>query len=85
VSVSRNDLSNGYQWLITFDGCKIVNGSDVCNLGDVALLGVNNTLLTCGSSQGSTPISVSQVVQGSGPADCAEGPCFGYVTDMDVY
>jgi len=48
VSVSRRNLVNGLQWLITFDGCKIVNGVDVCNMGDVDLLRVNNTLMACG-------------------------------------
>ena len=38
VSVTRQTLSDGYTWLVTFDGCKIVNGRDVCNHGNVQLL-----------------------------------------------
>lgn len=85
VSVSRTTLVNGYQWLVTFDGCKIVNGVDVCNEGDVALLRANNSQMQCGASSNvsNSPVSVTQIVKGSGAAtDCAGGLCVGLVTDL---
>ena len=42
VSVSRTMLANGYKWLVTFNGCKIVNGIDVCNEGLVDLFVATN-------------------------------------------
>ena len=42
VSVTRTMLPNGYTWSVTFDGCKIVNGNDVCNEGNIDLLAVTN-------------------------------------------
>ena len=82
VSVSRSALVNGFQWLVTFDGCKIVNGADVCNLGNVPLLSVNNSLMQCAAA----PVSTREVVRGSGPATNCNDPedprCFSFVTDI---
>jgi len=78
VSVSRRNLPNGYQWLITFDGCKIVDGDDVCSHGDIPLLLVNNSLMQCAKA----PLSVRQVTRGSGvDRTCtskADGLCVEY-------
>jgi hypothetical protein len=88
VSVSRVDLVDGYQWKVTFDGCKIVNGTDVCTVGNVPLLGVNNTLMSCGYNNNNSPITIDQIVEGSGPSTNCDynnddgGMCQGYVTDL---
>ena len=63
VSVSRTDTPFGYQWLVTFNGCKVVNGTDVCNEGDIPLIIADNSQMVCASN----PISVSEIVKGSGP------------------
>ncbi len=82
VSVSRLTLVNGYQWLVTFDGCKIVNGTDICNSGDVQLLIPDNSLMQCAVA----PVSVLAVVNGSGPGEnCPgnqDGLCANYVNDL---
>ena len=86
VSVSRTSVANGYKWLVTFDGCKIVNGTDVCNEGNVALLIATNQNIACAAS----PLTVSEVIPGSGPANtCGSsgsgtgvGLCVDYVTDL---
>jgi hypothetical protein len=80
VSVSRTVLSDGYTWLVTFDGCKIVNGVDVCNHGNVFLMMAQseNSTNTC-------PISVVDVIPGSGPSECTYGPggkCYDDVVDL---
>jgi hypothetical protein len=88
VSVSRRATTTGFQWLVTFDGCKIVNGVDVCNMGDVDLLGVNNTLMQCAPTSHTSPVSINQVARGSGPGThCvgrADHMCYGFVTDLSV-
>jgi hypothetical protein len=83
VSVSRVTVANGYSWLVTFDGCKVVNGTDVCSEGNIALLNAtaDSTLSLCSSSE---VMSVTQVVEGSGPGEsCAStgnsSSCVGYV------
>ncbi len=68
VSVTRRATVVGFQWLVTFDGCKIVNGVDVCNLGDVVMLGVDNSKMTCGDGTAHNPVVVNEVVPGSGPS-----------------
>jgi hypothetical protein len=82
VSVSRFERPDGYQWLVTFDGCKIVNGTDICNAGDVQIMVPDNSLMQCALA----PISVMTVVNGSGPAtNCPanqDGICSNYVTDL---
>jgi hypothetical protein len=84
VSVSRNDRTKGYEWLVTFDGCKIVNGADVCNYGDVQIMVPDNSLMFCGSA----PVSVITVVKGSGPGtNCVanqDGICTNFVTDLST-
>eukprot|EP01032_Pedospumella_encystans_P016613 gene16613-18946_t len=88
VSVTRRTTVVGFQWLVTFDGCKIVNGMDVCNLGDVVMLGVDNSQMTCGDGTAHNPVVVNEVVPGSGPStDCTDDEgntdlCIGYVTDL---
>jgi hypothetical protein len=56
VSVTRNNINTGYEWLVTFDGCLIKNGTDVCNEGDISLMVVDNTNMACA-------IQIDQVVQ----------------------
>jgi enamine deaminase RidA (YjgF/YER057c/UK114 family) len=60
VSVSRNERRTGYEWLVTFDGCKIVNGADVCNY-DELMVPDNSFMASSGA------VSVGTVLQGSGP------------------
>jgi len=62
VSVARNTEVSGLKWLVTFDGCKIVNGMDVCNDGEIPLLIVDNSMMECGAA----PVSVREVLKGSG-------------------
>merc|ERR1711871_1933098 len=69
VSVTREVLSDGYTWLVTFDGCEIRNGVDVCNHGDVELL---SPLDGYGSNH-SCPITTVTVTQGSGADPCVNG------------
>lgn len=80
VTVSRTAVTNGYSWLVTFDGCKIVNGTDVCNEGALNLMQLTQTALSpsCQSGQ------VKEIVRGSGPAPkCqANQPCIDFVTDL---
>eukprot|EP01036_Dinobryon_divergens_P022354 gene22354-30602_t len=82
VSVSRTDTVTGYQWLVTFNGCKVVNGTDICNEGDVPLLQVDNSKMVCATS----PISVSETVRGRGPGmNCGadkQSPCVDYFTNV---
>ena len=79
VSVTRLVLGNGYSWFITFDGCKVVNGTDVCNEGIVPLLSFNSSLLSCAAS----PMSVLSVLEGVGPGtNCVSGSCSGFLTDL---
>ena len=85
VSVTRVTVANGYRWLVTFDGCKIVNGRDVCNEGNVTLLIANSTLVTGGNSS-SPVVSVRRLVEGKGPGKCSmggvNGLCMGYVNSL---
>merc|ERR1711871_9423 len=81
VSVTREVLSDGYTWLVTFDGCEIRNGVDVCNHGDVELLlpkaGYNST--------NSCPITTVTVTPGSGADACVNGTnglCGDIVMDL---
>jgi hypothetical protein len=79
VSVTRSVLGNGYSWLVTFDGCKVLNGTDVCNEGPVPLLQYNSSLVQCAAA----PMSVINVITGSGPGnDCPQGNCVGLLTDL---
>lgn len=79
VSVTRVLLGNGYSWFVTFDGCKVVNGTDVCNEGNVPLLAFNSSNLQCAPS----PLSVTSVSQGVGPGtNCPGGLCTGVLTDL---
>jgi hypothetical protein len=79
VSVARTVQGSGYSWLVTFDGCKVVNGSDVCNEGPVPLLTFDSSQLQCASS----PLSVTNVINGVGPGTaCPGGLCVGFLTDL---
>jgi hypothetical protein len=77
VSVVRFPLENGYTWQITFDGCKIVNGSDVCNEGQMPLIRYDSALsnVTC-------DISTVVIVEGSGPDNCESGECAVFISDV---
>ena len=77
VSVDRTTLQNGYKWMVTFDGCKIVDGDDVCNSGNVDLMVATNST--------SCPTLVTEVTPGIGPGACPEttdGICSQLVTDL---
>jgi len=76
VTVSSALTANGYKWQVTFNGCKVVNGIDVCNKGDIELLQANASGLSLGN------ISVVEVVQGSGPGRCGNAECATYVTNL---
>jgi hypothetical protein len=86
VTVSRSDVSTGYEWLVTYDGCKVVSGVDICTEGPLNLLVVNaypNSAVTCvGPTASAQPLSISRVTAGSGPAVCSTGLCVDYVTDL---
>lgn len=75
VHVTHVEMSSGYKWNVEFYGCKSKGGVDVCNDGDLLVLVANNIdLAGCGSPI----ISVSQIVQGSGPGLCSnqdDGKC----------
>ena len=83
VGVTRTTLANGFEWMVTFNGCKVVNGTDVCSEGRIALLNAtaDSVMSQC------SPVSVmstAEVIRGSG-ADmtCYNGTaCVGYVRDM---
>ena len=65
-----------------------MNGTDVCTVGNIPLLGVNNALMSCGYNNSNSPITIDEIVQGSGPSTNCEnnnndgGICQGYVTDL---
>lgn len=83
VSVSRTTRANGYTWLVTFDGCKVVNGTDVCSDGPVfaKLIPIADAALTA-----STVMSTAVVVPGVGSSSTCgttnDQKCVVYVTDM---
>jgi len=82
VSVSRTSDADGYTWLVTFDGCKIVGGSDVCNIGNVSpLVPINTNMIAC-AGNGVNVVLVTSVTAGSGPGSCGGGSCVDYVTDL---
>jgi len=83
VSVSRKVLSNGLKWYITFDGCKIYNGGDVCNVGNVNPL--TYTDISLSSSMTSPSLSVTEETPGVGPGSCVgsnTGLCVSNMTDL---
>jgi len=83
VSVSRKVLSNGLKWYITFDGCKIYNGGDVCNVGNVNYL--TYTDISLSSSMTSPSLSVTEEIRGVGPGSCVgsnTGLCVSNMTDL---
>ena len=78
VTVSRTKKQNGFIWLITFDGCKIVDGEDVCAVGDIPTLGINGT-------NTATAMSTNERLRGVGPDACdgsSSGLCQDYITDL---
>jgi len=78
VSVVRQVVPNGYKWLVTFDGCKVVNGKDICNEGNVELLVKSTDTSSC-------TVATKEVVAGVGPDLCPKsisGLCVQYVTDL---
>ena len=81
VSVTRTTREYGYQWLITFDGCKMNNnGSSVCNEGRVALLAAKADYLMAMCSP--YPVmDVTNVIIGSGPDESCfnNSMCVGIV------
>ena len=80
VDVSRTTNVDGYTWLVTFNGCRTVGMTDVCNIGDLPTMTFYNNL-----TGGNGPsIEVTEVVTGSGPGDCdgADGLCHDTVTDL---
>ena len=83
VTVIRTDEADGYSWLVTFDGCKIDSGADVCTQGDVAVMVADNTNMdSCASSD---DVTVTTVDEGSGPGTCSgtdTNLCEDYVTDL---
>jgi hypothetical protein len=79
VSVSRTKKQNGYIWSITFDGCKIVDGVDVCAVGDVPELGINGINATADA------LSTEQILRGVGPDTCigsSSGLCQDIITNL---
>ncbi|CAM6003542.1 unnamed protein product, partial [Sphagnum balticum] len=77
VLVSRILTRYGYTWLVTFNGCKVVGNIDICNEGSINLLEVNSSALSCGN------ISVLEIERGSGPGQCGNNLCVGYLTEFD--
>ena len=80
MDVSRTTNVDGYTWLVTFNGCRTVGMTDVCNIGDLPTMAFYNNL-----TGGNGPsIEVTEVVTGSGPGDCAgdDGLCHDSVTDL---
>ena len=85
VGVERATNVDGYTWLVTFGGCAMHGIVDVCNTGNVPLMGAlsrwNN--LTGGNSTPS--VVVSEVLRGSGAGACdarASGECVDTITDL---
>lgn len=80
VSVTRTTVYNGYSWLVTFDGCKVVSGVDVCNEGAVALLKAQVNSPFTGK------VTVNQVIRGNGASNmCGENnnmTCTAYVNSL---
>ena len=67
VEVSRTVLPTvGYRWLVTFSGCRVVYGADVCVRGNEPLLVANTSQLLGGYSGSQSYVAVSEVVPGSG-------------------
>ena len=80
VDVHRTTNVDGYTWLVTFNGCRTVGVTDVCNIGDLASMTTFNAL-----TGGAGPeIEVTEVVAGSGPGACDgdDGLCWDTVTDL---
>jgi hypothetical protein len=89
VTVTRTDEADGYSWLVTFDGCKIVAGIDMCNHGNVALMTPVNSDSTLGVAMddcaSGDEVAVTLVTDGSGPDTCSSTAttlCEDYVTDL---
>jgi hypothetical protein len=81
VEVNRETLpTRGFRWLITFSGCRVVSGVDVCNRGGQPLLVADDAALTGGSGTGSFA-QVTGVVTGHGNST---SPYYGFASFTDL-
>ncbi|KAJ0394774.1 hypothetical protein ATCC90586_000434 [Pythium insidiosum] len=65
VSVSRDELPDGYAWRVTFDACRA--RPPVCNTGDLAPLVADASQLVGGLVAQAPTVSVSEVLKGVAP------------------
>lgn len=81
VVVARDTTATGYTWAVTFSGCQIVGGIDVCNRGVVPQLGSTSSVAG-GYTGNPATVTVSITVIGVAAAgsvmvtDLSAGPPF---------
>ena len=66
VQVDRLVQTDGYLWSVTFDGCRVVDGADVCTRGDVDELVPDASLLVGGYAANVPTVVVQETTKGTG-------------------